>query len=313
MKKKNFILFFVLGFLVIFSFVMLFFNSYPRKEFYDGIDSLNEEKKVVVASFYPIYIILLNITDGVENIKIENISKNYGGGCLHDFQLQPTDMKKIEKSMAFVINGAGMEDSFIEKLKENYEKINIIDSSKNINLLHKDSHIWLSLNNYKKQVENILEQLSKIDTKNSEKYILNASEYMKKLEELKFRMENELSKIPIEKRKIVILDNRFNYFGKDFNFETINLSKHSHSHDEGSNAKEISSLIYKIKTDKNIKSIFVDSNSESSKKTAESISKEVSVKIYELNSATNGEKNKDQYLNSVEKNFKTIKNAFNIL
>lgn len=40
------------------------------------------------------YIATLNIVDGVEGVRLENLSEPQTG-CLHDFQLTPEDMKLL--------------------------------------------------------------------------------------------------------------------------------------------------------------------------------------------------------------------------
>ena len=59
----------------------------------------------VVTSFYPIYITAINIAKDVPGVKIVNMTKPQTG-CLHDYQLTPADLRTLEKSDVFVINGA---------------------------------------------------------------------------------------------------------------------------------------------------------------------------------------------------------------
>ena len=66
-----------------------------------------------MTSFYPMYIMTLNITQGVEGVQVDNMAGQQAG-CLHDYQLQNKDMKNLERADVFVINGAGME-SFMER------------------------------------------------------------------------------------------------------------------------------------------------------------------------------------------------------
>ena len=133
-----------------------------------------------VASCYPVYIITLNLIDGIEGTEVIHMSENHQG-CLHDFQIQSEDLKNIEKSSAFIINGAGMEN-FLKKVTDEIPQIKIIDSSKNIELLENNCHhhhsheheynphIWMSIDNYIKQTENIAEDLIESDPENEEKY-----------------------------------------------------------------------------------------------------------------------------------------------
>ena len=66
-----------------------------------------DDMLTVVTSFYPMYIATLNIVDGVEGVRLENLSEPQTG-CLHDFQLTPEDMKLLSTADVFVINGGGI-------------------------------------------------------------------------------------------------------------------------------------------------------------------------------------------------------------
>lgn len=59
-----------------------------------------DDMLTVVTSFYPMYIATLNIVDGVNGVRLENLSEPQTG-CLHDFQLTPEDMKLFIHSRCF--------------------------------------------------------------------------------------------------------------------------------------------------------------------------------------------------------------------
>ncbi len=77
---------------------------------FSGCGTLAKESSrlKLLASFYPIAIMALNIIDGVEGVAVESMAQQQTG-CLHDFQMTTADMKKAETADAFLINGAGME------------------------------------------------------------------------------------------------------------------------------------------------------------------------------------------------------------
>lgn len=79
------------------------------------------------------YIETLNVTKGIPNVKVINMTKPQTG-CLHDFQLTPEDLKTLEKANVFIINGAGME-AFMDKVIKQQPNIKVIESSKGIALI----------------------------------------------------------------------------------------------------------------------------------------------------------------------------------
>ena len=92
-----------------------------------------DDMLTVVTSFYPMYIATLNIVDGVDGVRLENLSEPQTG-CLHDFQLTPEDMKLLSTADVFVINGGGIE-SFMSDVAKAYPKLDVVEACENVALL----------------------------------------------------------------------------------------------------------------------------------------------------------------------------------
>lgn len=95
-----------------------------------------DDMLTVVTSFYPMYIAALNIVDGVEGVRLENLSEPQTG-CLHDFQLTPEDMKLLSTADVFVINGGGIE-SFMSDVAKAYPKLDVVEACEDVMLLSED-------------------------------------------------------------------------------------------------------------------------------------------------------------------------------
>ena len=89
----------------------------------------NTSGQSVLTSFYPVYLITQRITNGTE-INVQNMARPQTG-CLHDYQLTTLDMRLLSSANVLIINGAGMEHSFIEKAVDE-TNINVIDSSEGL-------------------------------------------------------------------------------------------------------------------------------------------------------------------------------------
>lgn len=284
-----------------------------------GCSKNSTEKTSIVTSCYPIYIMTLNITKNIDNIQVSNMC-DISTGCLHNFQLRSEDLKKIENSSFFIINGAGME-TFLDKILKESPDIKIIDSSNNINLICEDchhddicsshehshnheynSHIWLSISNYIQQVKNITQELSRLDTNNSEKYQKNSEEYISKLENLKTEVHNKLD--GILNKKIVTFHEAFPYFAQEFGLEICGVINHE-PEDEPS-IKELKEIIEIIK-ENNIRSIFVEP--QYSQTSANVISQETNAKIYVLDPAVTGDETLNSYINTMKKNAEILTEA----
>ncbi len=112
--------------------------------------------ETVVTSFYPVWILTRNLTDGIEGIEVVNLAEP-STGCLHDYTLQNSDMVTLSRADALLINGAGME-SFLPVITGAYPDLPVIDASEGLPFLNEgeivqigeaedggavNSHLWM--------------------------------------------------------------------------------------------------------------------------------------------------------------------------
>ena len=283
---------------VIFILVIILLCGCTKKDVAD-----NGEVKIVT-SFYPIYLLTANVVDGVEGVNLVNLTEQQTG-CLHDYQVTTQDMKKLENADLFIINGAGMEH-FLDKIKENYPELKIVDTSVGIELVEShegtNPHIWLSIDNAVKQLNTINNAISEVDVNNANVYANNTTAFANRLTELKNTMINELS--GVTSRNIITFHEAFPYFARDLGLKivaTIEDGEHTaHS------PKELSEIITIVK-ENDVKAIF--SEPQYSDKMAQTISDETGVKIYKLDSIVTGELNKDAYVEAMKANLEVLKEA----
>ena len=279
----------------------------------------NKDNKFnIVTSFYPMYVAVLNITDDVQDVSVKNLTSNQGG-CIHDYVLTTTELVTLAKADTLVINGAGME-GFMDKVISNFDDLKIIDSSEEIEVIAEEcdehheehhghthetnSHVFVSVKNYIKQVQNICDGLVKVDSKNKDKYEFNTKEYIDKLKVL----DEEITKktLGFENKNIVTFHNTFNYFANDYGLNVVGVIENEHG--KTPSAYEIATLIETIKKE-DVKAIFVEP--EYSIKVVDTIARETGVKVYTLNPITYGKNNKDEYINIMKENINVLKEALN--
>lgn len=257
----------------------------------------------IVTTFYPIYIMTANITEGAQNIQLVNMT-DVNVGCLHDYTLSTADMKKIEKANVIVQNGLGLEN-FMDKILNTYSDINIIDSSKSIKNKIEDAeeinpHIWTSIENYIIQVEEIASQLSEMNPENATIYEANKEDYIKKLQALKLKYNTGLTNI--NGKKAICLNEALTYLTKEVGIEITSVKT---DHEESSlSAETMKELINKMTT-QDIKIILV--GNEDNQKSAETLANETGAKIYTLKSGLIGNMDKDAYIKAMNDNFEQLK------
>nr|WP_317332903.1 metal ABC transporter substrate-binding protein [uncultured Romboutsia sp.] len=282
----------------------------------------NKDKKEdsikVVTSFYPMYLLASNVVKDIDNVELINMT-NSATGCLHDYSLTTDNIKLLEDCDIFIINGAGME-SFLDKVLKQKPDLKIIDASKGIELIKSDymdesdnhdhdhdeeynPHVWLSVENAIKQVENIKNKLIEYNSINKDKYSQNAKEYIEQLSNLDNKIHSELDNI--ENKNIVTFHEAFPYFAKEYGLNIVGVVQREAGSEPS--AKELQETIEKIKN-LDVKAICVEP--QYSTKAAETISKETNVKVYTLDPIVTEEYKNSSYIDIMNKNLETLKEAF---
>ena len=176
MKRKSITI--IVSILSIFLIIILVINLTKKEEKQDT-------KFNILTSFYPVYVMTLNIVDGANNINLNNMAESHTG-CIHDYTLNTTDLRKFENADVFIQNGKNLEN-FTENITSLYPNVKIIESAEDVE------------NNYIKQVEKITEKLKTINPENSKIYERNSIEYIQKLNNLK----QEFEKINVQNKKAI--------------------------------------------------------------------------------------------------------------
>ena len=294
MKKRNIIII-ITVILVIISLIVI--GNLNRNE------TEKDDKVRIVTSFYPMYIMALNVTEGIENVEVENMAYNQVG-CIHDYTLTTSDLKKFENADIFIENGYGIEN-FSEKIINSYPNVKIIEASNSIeDIITEESgeinaHFWTSIDNYILQVRKIADRLKELDNANEAKYEENVSEYIKKLENLKTKYKNQLQNI--NGKKVVSLNEAFSYL---FKFVGIEEELISTDHEQSALSAEQVKNVIDMMNNENIKTIIIAENDDEQNATA--IANETGAKIYRLKDGMSGDGLTDSYIDIMEDNLETL-------
>lgn len=314
----------------IFVFVMLFTILVASIGFTNIYVSHNQtaedEEFVVVTSFYPMYIAAMNLVGDTEGVTLKNLSEPQTG-CLHDFQLTPADMKLLSTADVFMINGGGIE-SFMEEIAEQYPNLEIVEASEGIELLceedahgHEEdehtedahtedahnhdinAHAWMSVELYRAQVENIANRLAEIDENNRERYLANAGNYDRKLEEL--QAEQEEVQVLTEGKNSIMFHCAFEYVAMEYGMEVafcMDLDE-----ERQVSAGEVAQVLEIIEHD-GVKYLFAEELY--GKSMCEMVQKEADVKVIYLDPLNRGDYDADSYIKGMRHNMKLIKEVF---
>ena len=288
-----------------------------------------DDMLTVVTSFYPMYIATLNIVDGVDGVRLENLSEPQTG-CLHDFQLTPEDMKLLSTADVFVINGGGIE-SFMSDVAKAYPKLDVVEACEDVALLSDDeadsdhdhdhdadaeadsdhdhdhgdenAHAWMSVPRYRTMVKTIASHLAQKDEAHAEEYYANAEKYDAKL--AKLEKEQDSLKDLTGGQNIIIFHEAYEYVADDFSMNACYLL--DLDEERSVSAGEVKQVIGAIKDD-GVSVILAEELY--GKSMGDTVSRETDVHMVYIDPLNRGEYDKDSYLDGMEHNIELIKDAF---
>jgi zinc transport system substrate-binding protein len=266
-----------------------------------------ETKKLgIVASFYPMYIMALNVAKDVPGVAVTNLTPPLTG-CLHDYSLTADDMKKLADARVFIANGAGME-SFLDQVVAQYPQIRTVRLADGIPLIRGEGsgednpHVWVSISLAITEVGNLGREMESIDPSHADLYRKNTAAYVSKLEMLRQRMKTELA--PYMGRKIIVFHEAFPYFAKEFAL-VIGAVVQREPGSEPS-ARELARTVDSVRKE-GIKVLFSEPQYPAA--SADTISRETGDRVYVLDPAVTGPDDPDAYIRIMENNLEVLKTA----
>ena len=259
----------------------------------------------VLASFYPLYEFTKII--GGERIDVSVIVPS--GIEPHDWEPTIQDLQKMQNADMIVINGIDLEP-WITKLVSVNPDILIVDTSNGISLLEKDKHmfnnkiqndphIWLDPVLAKKQIQNIVDGLIRIDPQNTDYYQENANAYNSKLILLDNKIRNGLS-ICVKKDFLAFHD-AFSYFANEYGLNQNTIIGINPS--EEPTAVTLQQIVQKAQ---NLDLDIIFTEEAVNPRISEVIADEIGAKVLTLSPIEIYEKNSD-YIIRMEQNLSNLK------
>lgn len=280
-----------------------------------NVGNKSESKKpLLYATFFPV----ADLSKQIVGDKMEVKSVISGSQEPHDFELQTAQRAELSKADLIVYNGAGME-SFISDLREAIGKDEkFLDLSQGLTLLkNKDAartdntainpHTWLSVKNAQIELQAIYEKVSAIDPDNASYYRENLKKSQEKFQALDKKFQQEIAKIPAEKRYFVASHAAFNYLADDYGLKQVAVTGIS-PEDEPS-ANQLATIAEFVKKHQ-ISTIFFEGKA--TPKVAETLARTTGAKtgtLYTMEHLTKEEENLG-YLGLMQKNLTNLMESF---
>jgi zinc transport system substrate-binding protein len=265
----------------------------------------------VVAEFYPLYVALLNLTDGVPGVQVANLVPT-SAGCPEDYALTPGDLQALSQARLFVVNGAGLEN-YLGKVAGQVPGLKVVDASAGLELLtlhgETNPHLWVSPHQASRQVPNIVAALAAADPAHAIQYQRNGEAYAHRLEALAAQMRSSLAAAPV--RRLVVFHDSLPYLARDLNLDIIAVIEPAPG--QSPNARELADLVTRARA---AAPVALLTELDAKNPAADILSRELSQPLYCLDTVTSGPLDpvaaKAAYFQAMEKNLQTLQTALGV-
>ena len=295
-----------------------------------GAKKPSGDKLNIIATIYPEYEWIKQITDGADNVELSLLLDN--GSDLHNFQPSVKDITDISSSDVFIYNG-GESDEWVDSVLSNAQNKDMLaldlmellgDKAKEETAVegmeteeHEeeedekeyDEHIWLSLKNASFLCQKIADKLSEKDPDNKDTYAKNAKAYIEKLNKLDSEYEQTCSSA---KNDTLIFADRF-----PFRYMTDDYKLKYYAAFSGCSAQSdpkfetIVFLANKLDELKLNHLMIIDGSDDKLAKSVIDAAKTKDANILTLNSMQSSVGENSTYLSIMEDNLKALKEALN--
>lgn len=303
---------------------------------HDGGGEGTQKHKVFVTSFYPVYILAENLTEGTRTV-VTNLADQQTG-CLHDYQITTKDRRLLSTADALILNGAGME-LFLEDIVEQEPELPVLELSEGISLLsgpvhdhdhahaedeehehaeehehdeehehageHEHSgengHVWMDITRYRQQAKTLYRGLVLLDPEQAEGYRRAYEVYEEKLAALE-QETDELS----QKTKglpVVLFHEAYPYLADRLGMEV--LVSVALDEDAVPSAGEIAEMIKELRQHGGGLILIEEQYAAH----ADKILAETEARVVFIDPLTTGDGNPDSYLTQMRANLEAIREA----
>ncbi|TAF02132.1 MAG: ABC transporter substrate-binding protein [Nostocales cyanobacterium] len=286
----------------------------------DKVQPTQSSKTKVVTTFLPMYLFTKAVAGDVADVQILVTP----GTDVHEYQATPDNVRAIATANILVKNGLGMEE-FLEDTVKNAKNSQLveIDASKGIKVIndispveetkekkkdhdhdhkheHADGnpHVWLDPVFAKQQVINIRDGLITADPGNKEVYQANAAAYIQELENLNTEFQQTLNKTP--NCTFITFHDAFPYIAQRYNLKQVAVVEIPEDQLSPTDVQKAINAVKKYK----VKTLFSESGVDN--KLLTSLSQDLKLTLYPLDSLENGETNPQYYFQAMKSNLQNL-------
>jgi zinc transport system substrate-binding protein len=209
----------------------------------------------------------------VERIGGERVDVNVmvpPGASPATYEPKPEQLTALGKAAAYLSIGVPFENAWLDKIASANSEMRMVDTTRGIEKVGQDPHIWLSPTLVKTQAQTIYEVLAQFDPTHEAEYEINLDSFIADIDALDADIRKTLARV--ENRKFMVFHPSWGYFARDYGLEMIPIEVGG----QEPSAAELAGLITTAK-EEGIKVIFAQP--EFSTRDAETIAREISGEV----------------------------------
>ena len=189
----------------------------------------------------------------------------------HDFEAEPSQIRALERAQLVLRNGVGLDAFVIKALAGSDAAVVIVSQGIELRAgeeegrgadeeaAGRDPHVWFSVANAKRMVENVRDALAAADATNAEHYHDNAKAYLARLDQLEQAIRTAVGSIPAACRKLVTNHDVLGYYADAYGFEIVGSVIPSTTTEARASAADVAEIVRKIRAE-NVPAIFAEAS-----------------------------------------------------
>ncbi|HET7009672.1 MAG TPA: zinc ABC transporter substrate-binding protein [Anaerolineales bacterium] len=185
----------------------------------------------------------------------------------HSFEPTPQDRRALDRAHLILINGLGLEP-FVDSGSLLAEvQAPVASLSEGITPIFRDDdraqspdpHIWMDPANVRRWVENAARALAALDPAKAEAYRSRAAGYLAEVNSLEGRLQEQVDRVPQERRRLVTDHESLGYFAARYGFTVIGTVIPAPSSSAEASARDLAELEEAIQRE-GVRAVFVSSS-----------------------------------------------------
>jgi ABC-type Zn uptake system ZnuABC Zn-binding protein ZnuA len=272
------------------------------------------EKLRIVTTFLPGFNVAKNVAGdlaAVENLVAGNVS-------LHDYQLSPGELRKLNGADLVLLNGLGLETFLDRAIKSGgaalKAKLVVMTDGLHRELIHgealhqreeaghdhvHDPHVWLDPTLMANAVTNALRALQKADPANAELYAKNAAAYVAKLHALDAELKGRLASV--KEVPFITYHNAFGYFVRRYGLKLAGVVERVPEIPPSTRER---AELQRVIREKKVKALFSEPGGNAP--LAKSIAKDTGIQLGELDPLEMGRLSAESYEEGMRRNAESL-------